>query len=108
MVNTDEVPREAPAPTSQRRAAAGGIALATAVRAWPALAVAAGYLAAHLPSLAPTLEDIDSINFALALHEYDPTEQSAASARISRLHRSRTGVAVPGSRALEWFGHGAR
>ena len=30
------------------------------------------YLAAHLPSLAPSLEDIDSINFALGLRDFDP------------------------------------
>jgi hypothetical protein len=34
-------------------------------------ALAALYLAAHLPSLAPSLEDIDSINFALGLREFD-------------------------------------
>lgn len=39
--------------------------------AWPAFALAAAYLAAHLPFLAPSLEDIDSINFALGLHDYD-------------------------------------
>ena len=31
------------------------------------------YLAAHLPFLAPSLEDFDSINFGLALHQYDPS-----------------------------------
>jgi hypothetical protein len=36
----------------------------------PAIAVV--YLAAHLPFLAPSLEDIDSINFALGLHDFDP------------------------------------
>src|ERR1043166_970162 len=36
--------------------------------------VAAVYLAAHLPSLAPSLEDIDSINFGLGLHDYDPAK----------------------------------
>jgi len=36
-----------------------------------ALLIAAAYLAAHLPSLAPSLEDIDSINFALGLREFD-------------------------------------
>ena len=36
------------------------------------LAVAALYLAAHVPSLAPSLEDIDSINFALGLRHFDP------------------------------------
>ena len=34
--------------------------------------IAALYLAAHLPSLAPSLEDIDSINFALGLRDFDP------------------------------------
>src|SRR5918996_5102631 len=33
--------------------------------------VAAAYLAAHLPFLAPSLEDIDSINFALGLREFN-------------------------------------
>lgn len=36
-----------------------------------AVAVAALYLLAHLPYLAPSLEDIDSINFALGLREFD-------------------------------------
>src|SRR4051812_25845429 len=35
-------------------------------------AVAGAWLLAHLPFLAPALEDIDSINFALGLHHYDP------------------------------------
>ena len=35
-------------------------------------AVAAAYLAAHLPLLAPSLEGIDSINFALGLRDFDP------------------------------------
>lgn len=39
--------------------------------AWPAVALAVCYLAAHIPFLAPSLEDIDSINFALGLHHYD-------------------------------------
>jgi transmembrane protein TMEM260 (protein O-mannosyltransferase) len=34
--------------------------------------VAALYLAAHVLSLAPSLEDIDSINFALGLRHFDP------------------------------------
>jgi hypothetical protein len=34
--------------------------------------IAAAYLAAHFPSLAPSLEDIDSINFALGLRDFDP------------------------------------
>src|SRR5688500_2431862 len=33
--------------------------------------LAAAWLAAHLPYLAPSLEDIDSINFALGLREFD-------------------------------------
>ena len=33
--------------------------------------VALAYLIAHLPFLAPSLEDIDSINFALGLHHFD-------------------------------------
>src|SRR5687768_1577184 len=37
-----------------------------------AFVIAAAYLAAHLPSLAPSLEDIDSINFALGLRDFDP------------------------------------
>jgi len=36
------------------------------------IAVAAAYLAANLPFLAPSLEDIDSINFALGLRHFDP------------------------------------
>jgi len=39
---------------------------------WPVpLAIAAAYLVAHLPFLAPSLEDIDSINFALGLRDFD-------------------------------------
>lgn len=34
----------------------------------------AAYFAAHLPTLAPSLEDIDSINFALGLREFDPAQ----------------------------------
>ena len=36
------------------------------------LFIAALYLAAHLPFLAPSLEDVDSINFALGLRHFDP------------------------------------
>jgi len=36
--------------------------------------VAATYLVAHLFTLAPSLEDIDSINFALGLHDFDPAQ----------------------------------
>ena len=34
--------------------------------------IAVLYLAAHVPFLAPSLEDIDSINFALGLRHFDP------------------------------------
>jgi hypothetical protein len=37
-------------------------------------AIAATWFAAHLPFLAPSLEDIDSINFALGLRDYDPAQ----------------------------------
>jgi hypothetical protein len=36
------------------------------------LVIAVLYLTAHLPFLAPSLEDIDSINFALGLRHFDP------------------------------------
>jgi hypothetical protein len=38
----------------------------------PEYLIAAAYLAAHLPSLAPSLEDIDSLNFALGLRDFEP------------------------------------
>jgi hypothetical protein len=38
----------------------------------PEYVLAAAYLAAHLPSLASSLEDIDSLNFALGLRHFDP------------------------------------
>jgi hypothetical protein len=41
-------------------------------RRWLLTALAVLTLAAHLPVLASTLEDLDSFNFALALHDYDP------------------------------------
>jgi hypothetical protein len=34
--------------------------------------IATAYVVAHLPSLSPTLEDIDSLNFALGLRDFDP------------------------------------
>ena len=40
-------------------------------RAASPLLLAGGSLALHLPFLAPSLEDIDSINFALGLHDFD-------------------------------------
>jgi Protein of unknown function (DUF2723) len=38
----------------------------------PESIIAAAFIVAHLPSLSPTLEDIDSLNFALGLREFDP------------------------------------
>lgn len=43
-----------------------------AARVW-ALALALVFLAGHLPFLSPGLEDIDSLNFALGLRDFDPT-----------------------------------
>ncbi len=39
---------------------------------WCAGLLAAGFLLAHLPFLASTLEDLDSVNFALGLRDFDP------------------------------------
>ncbi len=41
---------------------------------WPVAVVAVAYFAAHLLFLAPSLEDIDSINFAMALRDFDPAK----------------------------------
>src|SRR5438093_7595344 len=41
-------------------------------RQWVPVALAIAYLAAHLPWLAPSLEDYDSINFALGLRDFNP------------------------------------
>lgn len=41
------------------------------LKPWLAAAALAAYVAAHLPLLAPSLEDIDSLNFALGLRDYD-------------------------------------
>src|SRR6185295_16581070 len=38
------------------------------------LVIAALYLAAHVPFLAPSLEDIDSMNFALGLRHFNPAQ----------------------------------
>ena len=48
----------------------------TSTRAFPGatrwvIGLAAAYFVLHLPFLAPSLEDIDSINFALGLHHFD-------------------------------------
>ncbi len=39
-----------------------------------ASALAAIFLIAHLAFLPPTLEDIDSMNFALGVHDFDPSK----------------------------------
>ena len=39
-----------------------------------AVTLALIFLLAHLPFLAPTLEDLDSINFALGVRHFDPAE----------------------------------
>ncbi|MFB3853225.1 MAG: protein O-mannosyl-transferase family [Vicinamibacterales bacterium] len=51
---------------SQARSAGGS-------HGWrPILVLAALFFAAHLPFLAPSLEDIDSVNFALGVRDFDP------------------------------------
>jgi hypothetical protein len=39
---------------------------------WTAAALALVFLVGHLPFLASTLEDVDSVNFALGLRDFDP------------------------------------
>jgi len=39
---------------------------------WPIYLLAAGYFLLHLPYLPQSLEDIDTINFALGLRHFDP------------------------------------
>jgi hypothetical protein len=39
---------------------------------WVAAALVVAFLTAHLPFLASTLEDVDSINFALGVRDFDP------------------------------------
>ena len=46
--------------------------LRASVPPWPVSAIALAYLALHLPFLSPNLEDVDSINFALGLRDFDP------------------------------------
>ncbi len=52
-------------------------------------ALAALFLATHLAFLPPTLEDIDSINFAMGVRHFDVAASSAASTRVPGVHRSR-------------------
>src|SRR2546429_242054 len=48
------------------------LGLRVSVPPWPVAVIAASYLALHLPFLAPNLEDVDSINFALGLRDFNP------------------------------------
>lgn len=58
--------------SAQHDSSVRGSWLPTTNRTRVALFIAAVYLAAHVPFLAPSLEDIDSINFALGLREFNP------------------------------------
>ena len=62
------------------------------------------FLAAHLPFLPPTLEDIDSINFALGVRDFDVAQHQPhppgypvfiALAKASTAVLARAGVAAP-------------
>ncbi len=54
---------------------------------WLTGALLAGlFLALHLPFLPPSLEDLDSINFALGIRDFDVVAPSAPSARVSAVH----------------------
>ena len=73
--------------------------------------VAAAYLAAHLPFLAPSLEDIDSINFALGLREFDVARHQphppgypvyVALGRVSRGAMAWVAPDLPRVRAEAW------
>src|SRR5947207_1477920 len=46
--------------------------LSDAGRTFTVRLIALVYLALHLPFLAPNLEDVDSINFALGLRDFNP------------------------------------
>jgi hypothetical protein len=60
-----------PSETGSPRPRSAGAPFFAPHSARPTLVLAAAYLLLHLPFLAPSLEDIDSINFALGLREYD-------------------------------------
>lgn len=82
----------------------------------PEYPLAAVWLAAHLPSLAPALEDIDSINFALGLHAFGPASHQPhppgypvyialgrlSLAAVSRLHPSWDGVTTDALALAVW------
>lgn len=65
------------------------------------IAVALVFLAAHLPFLGATLEDIDSVNFALALSDFDVAEHrphppgSPLYVALGKLTRAAAGGAQP-------------
>src|SRR5262245_54716525 len=58
------------------------------------------FLIAHLPLLAPSLEDYDSINFGLALHDYDIVKNQP--------HPPGYPVYIAGGRVLLSLVHAAR
>ena len=70
-------------------------------------------LAAHLPALPPTLEDLDSVNFALGVRHFDVAQHQPhppgypifiALGKLGTAALSRAGIAAPGrarSRGLE-------
>lgn len=80
-----------------------------------AIAVALIFLSAHLPFLAPTLEDLDSVNFALGVRHFDPTQHQPhppgypfyialgklSTAALDLLHPSGIAAAVHAAPALE-------
>ncbi|HEV3484359.1 MAG TPA: hypothetical protein VG106_03055, partial [Vicinamibacterales bacterium] len=72
-------------------------------------ALAILFLAAHLPSLPPSLEDLDSVNFALGVREFDVAQHQPhppgypvyiALARISTAALNAAGVDSAPSRGL--------
>ena len=73
--------------------------------------IAGAFLAAHLPFLAPSLEDIDSINFALGLREFDvarhqphppgyPVYIAAGRLTLAAVHVVAPDLAAPRAEAL--------
>jgi hypothetical protein len=71
------------------------------------LLIAAAWVAAHLPFLAPSLEDVDSINFALGLRDFDPGLHQPhppgypVYIALGRLALALTNVVWPGGGLLE-------
>ncbi len=74
---------------------------------WPLIGVL--FLAAHLPFLPPTLEDLDSVNFALGVRDFDVARHQPhppgypiviALAKVSTAMARAAGVAAPETRGL--------